>query len=539
MILVHVKLLAHGQNYVQLALLTVDVFSIYLSLLLYHVFDSVLLEHATVGTSVHLANWPKNLMSPSSESNNSKKFESFFKISRKTFNYICSLVKEDLKARQSNFTGSNGKPLSVTDQVAVALRRLSSGESLSNIGDLLGINQSTVSQITWRFVEAMEERGLHHLCWPSTEAEMEEIKSNFEKICGLPNCCGSIDTTHIVMTLPTVDRSNDVWIDREKNHSMLLQAIVDPDMRFRDVIVGYPGSLSDALVLQNSSFFKLSEEGKRLNGKKIELQEGMELGEYIIGDSGFPLLSWLLTPYQNALSDHQAEFNKRHSETQVVAQIALARLKEMWRIIHGVMWLPDKNRLPRIIFVCCLLHNIVIDMEDKGVDELPSSHQHDTDYRQQICETVNKTGIATELDALCLICLTKALVNPVMFIPIGLLFCRRQNSLNCKPCLGAPESLWILLSCVERDNKSEKTRTPTPTTNPLPPPTRIKTPEEPLGFKLFGTMINKLEAKKLLKDKRLWFASFLIAWAAALQRQDSFKQKFGTLNEDNSDVAQE
>lgn len=129
----------------------------------------------------------KRITGPSSELNNSKKFESFFKISRKTFNYICSLVKEDLKARQSNFTGSNGKPLSVTDQVAVALRRLSSGESLSNIGDLLGINQSTVSQITWRFVEAMEERGLHHLCWPSTEAEMEEIKSNFEKICGLPD----------------------------------------------------------------------------------------------------------------------------------------------------------------------------------------------------------------------------------------------------------------------------------------------------------------------------------------------------------------
>ncbi|KAG5239810.1 hypothetical protein OIU76_013198 [Salix suchowensis] len=59
-------------------------------------------------------------------------------------------------------------------------------------------------------------------------------------------------------------------------------------------------------------------------------------------------------------------------------------------------------------------------------------------------------------------------------------------------------------------------------------------------------MINKVEAKKLLKDKKLWLASFLIAWAAGLQghmmwlqRQDSFKQKFGTVNEDNSDVAQE
>ncbi|CAL5365813.1 unnamed protein product [Camellia sinensis] len=28
---------------------------------------------------------------------------------------------------------------------------------------------------------------------------------------------------------------------------------------------------------------------------------------------------------------------------------------------------------------------------------------------------------------------------------------------------------------------------------------------------------NKFDAKKLLKDKKFWFASFLIAWAAALQ----------------------
>ncbi|XP_021295922.1 uncharacterized protein LOC110425352 [Herrania umbratica] len=50
------------------------------------------------------------------------------------------------------------------------------------------------------------------------------------------------------------------------------------------------------------------------------------------------------------------------------------------------------------------------------------------------------------------------------------------------------------------------------------------------------------DARALLKDKKFWFASFLIAWAAALQghmmwmqRQDSFKQKFGTLNEFNDD----
>ncbi|XP_077216947.1 hexose transporter [Tasmannia lanceolata] len=42
---------------------------------------------------------------------------------------------------------------------------------------------------------------------------------------------------------------------------------------------------------------------------------------------------------------------------------------------------------------------------------------------------------------------------------------------------------------------------------------------------------------KFLKDKRFWLASFLVAWAGALQahmmwiqKQDSFKEKFGKID---------
>ncbi|KAM6582585.1 hypothetical protein CsatB_009587 [Cannabis sativa] len=331
---------------------------------------------------------------PSSQLKNPVTFESVFKISRKTFNYICSLVKEDMKAKASNFSDLNGKHLSLNDQVAVALRRLSSGESLSSVGESFGMNQSTVAQLTWRFVEAMEERGLHHLCWPSSEQEMEKIKANFEKIRGLPNCCGAIDTTHIMMTLPTTDPHNDVWLDCEKNCSMILQAIVDPEMRFRDIIAGWPGSFSDAVVLESSGFFKMSEEQTRLNGKKLTLQDGTEIREYLVGDTAFPLLPWLLTPFRRrGPPDFQSEFNKRLSATRMVAQRALARLKETWKIIHGVMWKPDKHRLPRIILVCCILHNIVIDMEDDLQDDVPLSHHHDSGYRQLTCESADKSAL--------------------------------------------------------------------------------------------------------------------------------------------------
>ncbi|XP_007218254.2 protein ALP1-like [Prunus persica] len=328
-----------------------------------------------------------------SKSKDRMKFESVFKVSRKTFSYICSLVKEDMMTSSSNFSYSNGKQLSLNDQVAVALRRLSSGESLVSIGDSFGINRSTVSHITWRFVEAMEERGLHHLCWPTKHGEMEEIKSKFEKIRGLPNCCGAIDITHILMTHPTPGSPDDVWLDCEEKCSMILQAIVDPDMRFRNIITGWPGSLSDELVLRSSGFFKLCEERSCLNGKKLVLSEGTEVREYIVGDSGFPLLQWLFTPYKGReLSNYQCEFNKRLSATQMVARRALVRLKEMWKIIQGVMWTPDKNKLPRIILVCCILHNIVIDLEDEAQDEMPLSHHHDSGYRQQTCESADNTA---------------------------------------------------------------------------------------------------------------------------------------------------
>ncbi|XP_021627400.1 protein ALP1-like isoform X2 [Manihot esculenta] len=321
------------------------------------------------------------------------KFEQVFRITRKTFNYICSLVEEDMTAKSREFMFLNGKVLSLHDQVAVALRRLGSGDSLVTVADSFGLNHSTVSQVTWRFVEAMEEKGLQHLKWPSSESEMAEIKSKFEKIQGLPNCCGVAETTHIMMLLSSSDPSSNVWHDHEKNHSMILQAVVDPEMRFLDIVTGWPGKMQDWVVFQSSNFHELCERGERLNGKKLQLSEGTEIREYIIGDSGFPLLPYLIVPYEEKeLSEPKAEFNKWLSATQTVAQRALARLKEMWRIIHGVMWRPDKHRLPRIILVCCLLHNIIIDLEDEAQGDIPLSHEHDPDYQQQICEFVDIKG---------------------------------------------------------------------------------------------------------------------------------------------------
>lgn len=178
------------------------------------------------------------------------------------------------------------------------------------------------------------------------------------------------------------DGSNNIWRNREDNHSKIIQAIVGPDMRFLVVVTGWPGSLSDAVALNSSAFCRLAKDGKV--GKKIGISKETELGEYIVGDTGFPLMPRLLTPCQGCkLSDAEDKFNEQINAMNIVAKRALTRLKEIWRVINGAMWRPDKNRLSRII-----LHNIVLDLEGADVDsEELLSHEHDQGCGQQVCKS--------------------------------------------------------------------------------------------------------------------------------------------------------
>ncbi|CAB4321859.1 unnamed protein product [Prunus armeniaca] len=50
------------------------------------------------------------------------------------------------------------------------------------------------------------------------------------------------------MTLPTAQTSDD-WCDLKDNYSMLLQGIVDHEMRFLDIITGWPGGMTVSRLL--------------------------------------------------------------------------------------------------------------------------------------------------------------------------------------------------------------------------------------------------------------------------------------------------
>jgi hypothetical protein len=265
---------------------------------------------------------------------------------------------------------------------------LNSGETQNVIGTTVGMEGSTVWSVTRSFLEAILELASHHLSWPDAD-EMGMIKSRFDKIHGLPNCCGVLHTTHIKITPSSPGQNYELLLNNEKNYSIVLQVVVDQDMRFRKFQI-FPGSIRGSTILQSSNIFKLCEKGEYLNGSKMKiLSDGPEVGEYIIGDATNPLLPWLIAPYQlqENPSDHKAGFNRKHSETSTTTLQALTRLKDTWKLLDGMpVWRPEHiNIVHRVIHACCVLHNIVIDMEgDAAMDEAPVRRDQEVSYNRQV-----------------------------------------------------------------------------------------------------------------------------------------------------------
>jgi hypothetical protein len=72
--------------------------------------------------------------------------------------------------------------------------------------------------------------------------------------------------------------------------------VVDAQKRFTDIYVGLPGSVNDSRILKKSGLYRRVVNGGLLSD---DLHHTADIPPYILGDKGYPLLPWLLTPFKD------------------------------------------------------------------------------------------------------------------------------------------------------------------------------------------------------------------------------------------------
>ena len=112
---------------------------------------------------------------------------------------------------------------------------------------------------------------------------------------------------------------------------------------------------------------------------------GMLGGKWVVGGGGYPLLDWVLVPYNHQnLTWTQHAFNEKIGEVQIVAKEAFKRLKGRWKCLQKRTEVKLQD-LPGVLGACCVLHNIC-EMNKEEMDA-------DLEYELVDDEMVPENGI--------------------------------------------------------------------------------------------------------------------------------------------------
>jgi len=100
-----------------------------------------------------------------------------------------------------------------------------------------------------------------------------------------------------------------------------VQIISDSQIKIIDVFTKWPGSTHDSFILSNCELRNIFVDHQP-NG-------------WLLGDSGYPLESWLLTLFFNPNSNSELKYNIAHRKTRRLVENTIGLMKSVFRCVDN------------------------------------------------------------------------------------------------------------------------------------------------------------------------------------------------------------
>lgn len=169
-----------------------------------------------------------------------------------------------------------------------------------------------------------------------------------------PGVAGLIDGTHIAVLNPG-GPFGETYRNRKRYFSINTQIVCGPRKEIFDIVARWPGSTHDSRIFDNSRVRMRFETGR--------------LTRVLIGDSGYPGTTFLLTPLLNPRTPAEERYNRAHKRVRNIVECCNGELKRRMLCLHkGLAYAPEK--VNRIICACAVLHNIAVKVNDPVPDDV-------------------------------------------------------------------------------------------------------------------------------------------------------------------------
>lgn len=187
---------------------------------------------------------------------------------------------------------TKGSPIPVTTQVLAFLYYAAGHSFQLHIADSLGLSQQSLSNCIKHVADSLTNQADQFIHFPGTEETIRQAKTTFYRR-GFPGVIGLIDCTHIHIKAPRLEVERD-YVNRKGRHSINIQGIVDHSGKFMNIVANWPGCTHDSFILQQSAVYPAFESG--------------QIDGILLGDSGYPTRSWLMTPFRTPSTAAQQRY---------------------------------------------------------------------------------------------------------------------------------------------------------------------------------------------------------------------------------------
>ena len=270
-------------------------------------------------------------------------------------------------------------------QVLIALEFYATGCFQITVGDVIHVDQSTVSRVIKAVSISIAEKRRQFIKFPQSDREIMDAMESFHATANFSHVVGAIDGTHVKISNPGGEDALR-FINRKGWFSINCQATCSADMLITNIVAHWPASTHDARIFAESRIKNMFDDG---HCKGI-----------LVGDAGYPCLPFLMTPVARPLTQNQRRYNRAHILTRNVIERVFGVLKRRFSCLYFGLRLKMETSLC-VIITCCVLHNIAImhreaddfqNIDDGDNDDvlppemLPPVNQHGNLVRQRIVQ---------------------------------------------------------------------------------------------------------------------------------------------------------
>ncbi|KAJ8911674.1 hypothetical protein NQ315_014033 [Exocentrus adspersus] len=177
----------------------------------------------------------------------------------------------------------------------IFLRVLADPGYRNAVAEELGVDQGTVSKNYSLVMNKVIEKAHVWIRFPQTRVEIQQAKDMWSEKYQFPNAVGVIDCSHI--RIPKFGVFGDEYINRKGYPSINVQMTCNARESFTSVDCQWPGSVHDNRIFKNSAIY---------NVLKYSVEECL-----ILGDEGYSITPWTMTPYRNQGTAAQRAYDNR------------------------------------------------------------------------------------------------------------------------------------------------------------------------------------------------------------------------------------